>query len=189
MSNIVSQLLALAATAFAADTFKGAIVTRTHFKNFTSIVVASFFETADNMVRVAYAVFERKGFKTETRLGTVKVLTREEARIVWTVSLQSGGERLPVPAQASKKASGAQPHFEHDCDKCRYVGSAETKGFGKFDAYVCKAGGEACIIARLSDEPADNLATPVELAKLAVEHDASYPISMGYQLALLAGAV
>ena len=45
------------------------------------------------------------------------------------------------------KALGFKPRFEHDCDKCKFIGQLEN-----FDIYTC---GNRSIIARCSSEDSD----------------------------------
>jgi hypothetical protein len=48
------------------------------------------------------------------------------------------------------------PQFEHDCDKCTFLGRMEDGNGKPMDAYACMQGGEIpTIILRWSSEPAD----------------------------------
>lgn len=45
------------------------------------------------------------------------------------------------------------PFFKHDCDQCRYLGSAAIRGEG-YDYYFCQQGGSMpTILSRFGDEP------------------------------------
>lgn len=167
MSNPIASLIAVAVAATPEAVLKGAL------RLGESMVMAFFQRASGSMLLV-----------TVGASGSVEKLgyTTSGARSLWTNFIEHGAVRLSVPAP--KESSGAKPHFAHDCDKCRYVGSAENEAWGKFDAYVCTDG---CVIARLSDTDSDYLARSAELVGLG--DDPSYPIEVAYQLAVLAGAV
>lgn len=48
------------------------------------------------------------------------------------------------------------PHFTHDCERCRFLGSCECRG-RPYDLYACRTGGITgpTVIARYGDEGAD----------------------------------
>jgi hypothetical protein len=54
---------------------------------------------------------------------------------------------MPTTTRVASSAGAAQPRYQHDCDKCQFLGQD-----AKHDLYFCPQGGRPTVIARYGDE-------------------------------------
>ena len=80
-----------------------------------------------------------------------------------------------------------EPRYEHDCDKCKYLGR-----WNEHDLWFCpqgSLGGKGSILARVSSEPADYQSIPVALLQDPELRTSVESVYVGFAVARLRGLV